>query len=199
MTRFDSHVRSIGTMSVTDLPPSGTSQLLETQPKTLTVSASLRDEFRHAMAGVATPVSVVTAFGDGDLPHGCTVSAFASLSMDPPMVLVSLVKNSSVLVAIQTAGRFGLNILGTVHSEVARSFSKHLEPQQKFATVDWAPENGLPRLRGAIGWVACEVSQQVEGGDHIVLFGSVVSVATGAGQPLTYHQRSFGTHTVLNR
>jgi flavin reductase (DIM6/NTAB) family NADH-FMN oxidoreductase RutF len=196
VTKVDPQVRSIGAVSMTQDPPSTTSKLLGANASR--VSANLRDEFREAMAGVATPVSIVTAFNDENKPHGCTVSAFTSLSMDPPMVLISLLKTSSLLATIQTTGRFGLNVMGTAHSRVARSFAKHLEPHEKFEGVEWIPEDGLPKLRGAICWVACEVHQQMEGGDHVVLFGSVISVSTTTGQPLTYHRRSFGTHIVLD-
>lgn len=77
--------------------------------------SELPDRFRKVMASVVTPVSVVTAMsgGEGDgLPHRTTVSAFASLSMNPPMVLVSLDRASDLLALVRQTGRFGVNVLG---------------------------------------------------------------------------------------
>ncbi|MEV6901589.1 flavin reductase family protein [Amycolatopsis sp. NPDC051372] len=156
----------------------------------------LQNDFRDVMAGVATPVSVVTAFHEGS-PHGTTVSAFTSLSMDPPMVLVSLDKTSRLLGLVRKSRRFGVNVLGAAQAETARSFAKKLEMGEKFAGVDWQHDNELPRLAGVPGWLACTVSQEVEGGDHIVLFGQVVSASTVTAAPLTYHSRTFGTHSLL--
>ncbi|WP_326836981.1 flavin reductase family protein [Amycolatopsis rhabdoformis] len=161
------------------------------------MSEGLQEQFREVMARVATPVSVVTGLADDETPYGSTVSAFASLSMEPPMVLVSLVKSSRLLAVVRQSGRFGLNILGSAHSQLARTFATALAPEEKFTGVDWAVEAGVPRLTGALSWLGCTVEQEVEGGDHLVLFGSVSSLSSCAGEPLTYHRRAFGTHTKL--
>ncbi|MCE7002254.1 flavin reductase family protein [Kibdelosporangium philippinense] len=158
----------------------------------------LQNQFREAMAQVATPVSVVTTVADGQ-PYGSTVSAFASLSMEPPMVLVSLFRTSGLLPAIRSSGRFGLNILGSAHSRLATGFATRRRPSEKFAGVPWMMDEGLPRLTGAPGWVACDVWQEVDGGDHTVLFGLVRGADTSGGEPLTYHLRSYGTHRMLPR
>lgn len=81
------------------------------------------DAFRHVMAGVCTPVSVVTAL-DGDRPHGTTVSAFASLSMEPPMVLVALDRKSDLLALVRGSGLFGVNVLGSEQSALATRFAR---------------------------------------------------------------------------
>ncbi|RZB16065.1 flavin reductase [Streptomyces sp. F001] len=78
--------------------------------------------FRDAMATVASPVAVVTAM-NGRRPHGTTVSAFASLSLTPPMVMVSLDTRSHLLAIIRRTGRFGLNVLGTHQAELAAAFA----------------------------------------------------------------------------
>ncbi|QYN23226.1 flavin reductase family protein [Amycolatopsis sp. DSM 110486] len=163
------------------------------------MSEDLPRQFREVMARVATPVSVVTGLAPDYTPYGSTVSAFASLSMEPPMVLVSLVKSSRLLRVIRQSGRFGLNILGSSHSQLARTFATNLTPEEKFDGVEWDVEGEVPRLAGALSWLACSVEQDVEGGDHIVLFGSVLSLCSCAGEPLTYHRRSFGTHATLER
>lgn len=79
--------------------------------------------FREVMSGVATPVSVVTAMDDGR-PHGTTVSAFSSLSMQPPMVLVALDRRSELLGLITSSLRFGINVLGGGQSALALAFAR---------------------------------------------------------------------------
>ncbi len=157
--------------------------------------ATLADRFREVMAGVATPVSVVTSMADG-LPHGTTVSAFASLSMDPPMVLVSLDRGSDLLALVRESGRFGVNVLGSTQSALALAFARK-GGTGKFNGVRWDVDHDLPRLPGAPGWLACDVATLVEGGDHVVALGTVVAAETLDGPPLTYHGRVFGTHAAL--
>ena len=152
----------------------------------------LRSAFRDAMAGVATPVTVVTALSGG-LPHGTTVSAFASLSMSPPMVLVSLDRGSEVLARIREGGRFGVNVLGSGQANLGLAFARK-GGVGKFAGVPWQLEAGVPRIPGAGGFLACEVAHVVQGGDHMVVMGEVLVAEALGGPPLTYHARRFGTH-----
>jgi flavin reductase (DIM6/NTAB) family NADH-FMN oxidoreductase RutF len=159
--------------------------------------AGLQTAFRDVMAAVCTPVSVVTATVDGR-PHGTTVSAFASLSMHPPMVLVSLDRTSELLAVVRSSGAFGLNVLGRDQSGLARVFAGK-SGAGKFAGVPWELDSGVPRIPGAGGFLACRVARLVEGGDHIVLLGDVLVAHPAEGQPLTYHGRVFGTHVALER
>ncbi|MEU1276208.1 flavin reductase family protein [Streptomyces sp. NPDC005799] len=165
-----------------------------TQPTS--ASASTQQAFRDAMATIASPVAVVTAM-DGPRPHGTTVSAFASLSLTPPMVLVSLDNGSHLLAIIRRTGRLGLNILGTHQAGLAAVFAR--SGQDKFDDVIWSPSANLPRLPGSAAWIAAEVDEYVTSGDHTVLLAHVITAESGeeASKPLTYHQRSFGTHTPL--
>ena len=159
------------------------------------VEAELQEHFRQVMAGVATPVSVVTSMGDGQ-PYGTTVSAFASLSMTPPMVLVSLDRGSDLLAVVRQTQRFGVNVLAADQSQLALDFAKK-GGTGKFSGVEWNVARDLPRLPGAPGWLACEVSGLVDGGDHVVALGTVVQAETTEGAPLVYHGRVFGTHAAL--
>ncbi|MCX4095833.1 flavin reductase family protein [Nocardia sp. alder85J] len=154
----------------------------------------LAGAFKDAMAAVCTPVAVVTAM-DGERPHGTTVSAFASLSMSPPSLLVSLDRGSDLLALVLAAGEFGVNILGHDQSELAGRFAR--KGQDKFEGVDWSRAHGVPRLAGAPGWFACRVAQAVEAADHVVLMGEVHALESRPTPPLTYFARGFGTHRVL--
>ena len=155
---------------------------------------AIADEFRAVMAGVATPVSVVTTLTDS-VPHGTTVSAFASLSMTPPMVLVSLDRGSDLLARLAVGSVFGVNVLGSDQAPLALAFAR--KGSDKFTGVAWVDDSGAPRLTGSPGWLACTVSQLVEGGDHGIELGEVHRAATTAAAPLTYHARTFGTHAAV--
>jgi len=153
---------------------------------------ALQAAFRTAMASVCTPVSVVTTLADG-LPYGTTVSAFASLSMAPPMVLVSLDPGSDLLALVRQTGRFGLNVLSSSQTALALIFARK-GGAGKFAGVPWEVAAAVPRIPEAAGFVACAVDQLVPGGDHVVVFGQVLIAASASTPPLTYQARVFGTH-----
>jgi flavin reductase (DIM6/NTAB) family NADH-FMN oxidoreductase RutF len=170
----------------------------DTEPNVMNQSTTMPAEaieipelLRKVMAGVPTPVSVVTAIDD-DRPSGTTVSAFASLSMQPPMVMVALNEDSELLKMIRRTGRFGLNILGASQADLAMKFGR--KGPDKCAGVDWNLEHGVPRLGGAPGWLACTTASIVAGGDHSVIMGLVVGGDSSGDDPLTYRARTFGTH-----
>ncbi|WP_217211494.1 flavin reductase family protein [Streptomyces sp. AC550_RSS872] len=162
-------------------------------------SAITLQAFRDAMSTVVSPVAVATAM-DGSRPHGTTVSAFVSLSLTPPMVLVSLDNRSQLLAVIRRTGRLGLNILGAHQADLALAFAR--SGPDKFDGVTWSPSQDRPRLPGSAAWIAAKAGEYVTAGDHTVLLAHVVTAEPGEGDPadlspLTYHQRSFGTHTPL--
>jgi flavin reductase (DIM6/NTAB) family NADH-FMN oxidoreductase RutF len=163
--------------------------------KAETEAAGLSERFREAMATVAAPVAVVTAIDPGG-PHGTTVSAFMSLSIAPPMVVVSLDRNSQLLEIIRNTGRFGVNVLDSEHSALGSAFAR--KGRDKFAGVGWSADHGLPRLPGTAGWVACMTSSLVPAGDHVLALGLVLHADSAPGaHPLTYHLRTFGTHVPI--
>jgi len=148
--------------------------------------------FRDLMAGVCAPVTVITVINEG-IPFGTTVSAFASLSLDPPMVTVALDRSSAALRQIVAAGRLGVNVLGRGQDELAVTFARR--GVDRFAGLDWHLDQGLPRLADAPGWMACELDRVVEGGDHLLLLALVTHCATRNAAPLVYGHRTFGTHS----
>ena len=151
------------------------------------------DEFRSLMAGVCAPVTVVTTTGP-DGPAGSTVSAFASLSLHPPLVSVAFGLESSLLPHLQRAGRFGINILAHGQEDVAVLFARR--GVDRFAAVPWRLDHGLPRLTAASGWAVCELYKDVEAGDHRLLFGLVTQASRRDGTaPLVYADQTYGTHS----
>ena len=147
--------------------------------------------FRGAMGAVATPVSIVTT--TLDVPHGTTVSAFASLSLDPPMVLVSLQHDSELLELVVRSGRFGLNVLAFDQAGIAANFAKR--GMDRFAGVEWAMDEGLPRIAGTASWAACRVVDLVRAGDHTIVTGLVEAADSADVAGLVYQHRRFGHFT----
>ena len=149
-------------------------------------------DFRDVMAEVCSPVTVVTSMLT-DEPHGTTVSAFASLSLRPPMVTVALDRNSDLLGKVRASGRLGVNILGSGQDRLAVQFAR--KGSDKFTGVEWYIDHDLPRLSRAIGWLVCTVEQLVDGGDHELVIAAVQYADAAPAAPLAYHRRVFGTHS----
>ena len=151
----------------------------------------LQKSFRAAMGNVAAAVSVVTTFHDG-APHGTTVSAFSSLSMDPSMLLVSLDNTSKLLAKLTVGSRIGVNVLACHQDQVALRFAG--KGDDKFLDVPWQLEDGAPALSERHAWVALTVAQLIVAGDHTLVLGDVEAADASSGLALTYWQRSFGSH-----
>lgn len=160
-----------------------------------TSAVDLHERFRDAMASVCTPVAVITSQREG-LPFGTTVSAFLSLSMSPPIVLVSLDRRSALLEVITQERTFGVNVLSSEQSALAANFAAGTGAK-KFTGVEWSVDSDVPRLPETVGFASCRVTEIVDGGDHLVLLGMVVAAAGSSRPPLTYHRRTFGSHGAL--
>lgn len=155
------------------------------------VYEQLESDFREAMAHVSAPVTVITTMIDG-VPYGSTVSAFASLSVNPPMVLLALDNRGALIKHIRQSGRIGVNVLSSAQGDLAVRFATRGLPD-RFSEVDWAPEEGLPRIEGATAWLRCEQVTFEPGGDHTVLLGTVAAAEASGVDGLTYYQRRFGS------
>jgi len=151
-----------------------------------------RERALDLMAGVCTPVTIVTT-SDAEGPHGATVSSFAGLSLEPPLVTVAFDRQSSLLKRILNTGQFGVNLLGHGQDELAMLFARR--GADRFADTPWHYDGGLPRIDGAAGWIACDLYNAVDGGDHLLLFGLVTRTSVAQLPPLVYAHRTFGTHS----
>jgi len=149
-------------------------------------------QFRDLMAGVCAPVTIITTLAEGR-PHGATVSAFASLSLDPPMVTAALDRGSSLLARILETRRFGVNVLGQAQDDLAVLFARR--GADRFGAAQWCVDHGLPRLLETPSWIVCDLDKGVEGGDHLLLVGLVTHASKSDAAPLVYGHRVFGTHS----
>jgi flavin reductase (DIM6/NTAB) family NADH-FMN oxidoreductase RutF len=150
------------------------------------------DEFRSVVTQLARGVSVVTCALDGQ-PYGATVSAFESLSMDPPMMLVSLNRHSGLLQIIMQARRFRINVLSAGQQEIAARFASKLSPD-RFIGRGWKYDDGLPLLFDAQAWITCALAEVLDGGDHVILLGYVKNAAAQPRSPLVHCDRTYGTY-----
>jgi flavin reductase (DIM6/NTAB) family NADH-FMN oxidoreductase RutF/DNA-binding FadR family transcriptional regulator len=148
-------------------------------------------EFRNIVGHFATGVTVITALHDGQ-PFGTTASAFTSLSLEPPMVLVCLNKTSSTETAVAASRRFAVNILGEDQADEAMRFATKTgdEKFKGVAVVDgqW----GEPLLGEALAILECRVVEQVTGGTHSVFLAEVDRASARTGTPLAYFRGQFG-------
>jgi flavin reductase (DIM6/NTAB) family NADH-FMN oxidoreductase RutF len=147
--------------------------------------------FTRAMARVPGPVVVVTTADGSGRRWGFTASSFVSLSLDPPLVTVSLGKRASTHAAFTGAGHFMVNVLAQDQAEIARRFAA--SGVDRFAAGDTVPlERGLPGIPRALVRLVCRRHEVVDGGDHSMLIGRVLSCVTAADrEALVYVDRDF--------
>lgn len=146
--------------------------------------------FRKALGCFASGVTVVTGRDAAGRPVGLTVSAFSSLSLAPPLVLICLDKRVSNLDSFR-AGPFAVNILAENQQDVSNRFAgKH---DDRFAGVDHAPgDNGAPVLAGCLAVIECDVHDIAAGGDHDIIIGAVTRVVTEPeARPLIYFRGGY--------
>ncbi len=140
-------------------------------------------EFAEAMSALASGVVLVTC-RVGGRPWGLTVTAFTSVSADPPLVLVSLRSSTASTGAIKASRRFGVSILADDQEAVARHGSTPGAPK-------FVDDLAVP---GALAHLDCELHEAIDVADHTLLLGRVVSTrVTDEGAPLVYHRRAYRT------
>lgn len=149
--------------------------------------------FKAAAGSFGSGVTVVTAKHDGKV-HGMTVSAFASVSLDPTEILVSLRTSSRVTGMINASGRFAVSILREDQREIASHFATSgLElqdgsfPQFSCTTA----VTGVPIFEGSLAHFDCTVAHAFECGDHVIFVGDVVAAESAEGEPLMYYKGAF--------
>jgi len=142
-------------------------------------------DLRGCLGRFATGVCVVTvATPDG--PHGLTVNSFTAVSLDPPLVLVSISRRARGH-ALVAGRRFGINILGAEQELVARHFAGDPQP----GAVHWQENEFAPRLAGTLASIGCRHWQIHNGGDHTLYLGRVVEFEYRSGSALGYAYSRF--------
>lgn len=152
------------------------------------------DGFRAVMGSFATGVSVMTTVVDG-VPHGMTASAVASVSLDPPLVLVCVERAAEMASRVIDAGVFALSFLGEDQALLSTTFADPARPdgEAQFTGVPTGTAvTGARIVQGGVGWVDCRVWSVTDGGDHLIVVGEVVALDTETDAPLLYYRSGYG-------
>ena len=158
------------------------------------MTAVSAESFRKALSHFATGVTVITVdHGDGQV-HGMTANAFASVSLDPLLVLVCISRSARTHGFVHLQKRFGINVLGEQQEEWARYFAQvEQDPQTgrslgiKFSRT----LQGTPMLQGSLAHLDCKLVEAHEAGDHTIFLGSVEQIETGEGEPLLFYRGKY--------
>lgn len=146
-----------------------------------------QDEFKQALRRWASGVTIVTTKTSDDELLGMTVSAFSSVSAEPPLVLVCINKNSTSADAIIESGAFAVNILKAEQAELSGSFASSKAHEERFKETEWSEGvTGAPLLAGCTANLDCAVVQKAQAGSHWVFIGEVQAIRSEDGEPLLY-------------
>lgn len=145
-------------------------------------------KLRNTLGNFATGVTVVT-YRSGDVFHGLTVNSFSSVSLDPPLVVVSLTRTSRALTYLLERP-FAINILGDDQLDTALHFAG--KPQGGHV-IEWVTDDGAPRINGSLAYFQCTPWAGYDGGDHVLLLGRVVSYGQREDtKPLLFYRGTWG-------
>lgn len=166
-----------------DLQPGG-------EPEEFSPDASNTRALRDALGCFATGVTIVTAHSSGG-PVGMTVNSFASVSLDPPLILWSVARSAGCCEAFETSAWFSVNVLRECHAWLALQFA---HDATSFDKSLWATAaNGLPVLRESLVRFDCTRECLHPGGDHTIIIGRVQQVSMRQGAPLLFCKGAFGS------
>lgn len=156
-------------------------------------TAAAREAFTQAMSRAVTGVSVVCA----DTPQGrvaLTVSAVASVSADPPLLLACVQRRNPLRAAVLAGGRFAVSLLAADQAAVADTCAgRGPGPKNDLSSVPFVPgAAGLSVVEGAAASFECELQAAHESGSHTILIGRVIAATAGTAEPLLYQARAYG-------
>lgn len=152
-----------------------------------------RSTFAGIMSAFPTGVSIITTLDADGTARGLTSNAICSVSVDPPMVLACVDRQSNTLPALLATGAWVVNFLARDRGALSELFAT--KAPDKFDQVAWRPaSNGMPWLyQDTVSHAACRTVQVIEAGDHLILLGQVEggSIPDGGGHPLVYYRRTY--------
>ncbi|HLK62106.1 MAG TPA: flavin reductase family protein [Bryobacteraceae bacterium] len=152
------------------------------QRRTAPVSS---EEFRRACGRFATGVTIASVTDPQGVPHGLTVSSFTSVSLSPPLVLICLGHDVTVIDIFRASPYFGISVLGESQRELSERFAR--KGHDRFNGLDWRRgQTGVPLLSGVLASMECAVHQIVPAGDHDIFIGEMVNSQVSDGDSLIY-------------
>lgn len=147
--------------------------------------------FKEIMGNYPTGVTVVTTTDENGTPLGLTVNSFASVSIDPLLILWSIDKKVSSHDPFIKSGKFAVHILAEDQGDVCMLFATKGTDRFKNSNWDFS-DNQLPILKDVAAVLHCKTFKTVDAGDHTILIGEVVQMENYHKDPLLYHRRKFG-------
>lgn len=151
----------------------------------------LKVDIRNVMRHFASHVTVVTgALNTGEL-FGLTITAFTSVSLDPPLVLFCVRNESSATELFKKSQKFCVNILAESQRSVAEKFSLTGEAGRFIGLDYFIGKGGSPIIRGCLGYIDCRITRSLLEGDHTIFFGEAVDVQGEEKRPLLYLNRNY--------
>ncbi|HET6838291.1 MAG TPA: flavin reductase family protein [Bradyrhizobium sp.] len=148
-------------------------------------------DFRNALGTYATGVTIITAATSEGKPYGLTCNSFASVSLNPPLVLWSLLIYSQGMSIFQNASHFTVNVLGASQQALATKFAA--SSVDRFAGVAWTPGLGnAPVLADSVANFQCRAVNRYYGGDHVIFLGAVEAYAYNRQEPLLFARGGYG-------
>ena len=148
-------------------------------------------DLRSVMRYFASAVTVVTGALDTEELFGLTVSAFISVSLEPPLVLISIRNESSAISLLRKSMKYCVNILSEDQQAIAEKFSLAGEAG-RYENLDfYLGKTGSPIIRGTIGFIDCKIVDIVPGGDHTIFIGEALDVFAEEKNPLLYVNRRY--------
>lgn len=131
--------------------------------------------FRATLGHFASGVTIITGMSDG-VPVGFTCQSFTSVSIDPPLISISVMTTSTTYPIIRATGSFAVNVLGRHQRELSGQFAR--SGTDKWAGVSWTPTpDGNPIIDDSLMWVDCTLEQEIDAGDHVIVLGRVRSLS----------------------
>ena len=153
-----------------------------------------KDLFRAVLGRFASGVTIITTVDTDGRDEGMTVSAFSSLSLDPPLVLVCIDRSATLWNTFQGADRLAVNILASSQEALSRRFSS--KESDRFDGVGFTRGNtGVALLDDTLASVECTITTRIEQGDHTILVGHVESGNARDRQPLLYYRGGYASLT----
>lgn len=149
-----------------------------------------RRDLRDALGRFVTGVTVVTTRAETG-PLGMTVNSFASVSLDPPLVLWSPARKSSRFPAFEAAPYFAIHVLSENQRVLAEHFARSAEPFPDLAYEEGI--DGTPLFEGSLARFECRHAAGHDGGDHLIVVGEVLRFTTSDLAPLVFHRGDFAT------
>ncbi len=148
------------------------------------------DSFRSVLGRFASGITVITTHDESGRDHGMTASAFSSLSLDPPLVLVCIANDATMAPVMASAESFAVNVLSDAQEALSRRFAGKID--DRFAGVGFTRGKlGDVVLNDVLAWMECRVTARYPSGDHVIIVGEVHAADAHDARPLLYYRGGY--------